>query len=198
MKKLRLVPCCLLLGLALFTTGCSRCESPKERILQGLERRELLREDREYRRLVGELSDARVAAASVALSRSICYGHCQAFFLALRGNGAVELWHDVGPNDVLARKSRRPDATRSIPMDKLRQLIARFERVKFRTVPDPYPDGGADDSQATLLELVLDGQTTSYEYWQSNLRYEVLEEQVIAASGFTEAELTPREHQRDR
>jgi hypothetical protein len=198
MKKPRSFPGCVLVALALLTAGGTGCESTKREILQGLERRELLREDKEYRRILGELSDARVAAASVVLSRSHCYGHCQPFFLALRGNGTVELWHDVGPNDRLACKSRRPNATRSISTDKLRKLIARFERVKFRTVPDPDPGGGADDGQAVMLELTLDGQTTSYETWAWNLRYQVLEEQIVATSGFTGAELAPKEHQGSR
>jgi hypothetical protein len=91
----------------------------------------------------------------ITLKRSLCFGTCPFYSIEIRGTGNV-LYRG---SDCVALRGEKAD---TIPVKRVRKLVAAFERAEFFALRDSYRSRVTDIPTFTL-SLSLDGKQKSVE-----------------------------------
>lgn len=88
----------------------------------------------------------------ISLERTLCYGRCPVYSITIYGDGTVRY---EGKEHVNVKGSQ----ARVINQERVRQLVAEFERVGYFSMNDAYTAYMITDAPSVITSITIDGRT---------------------------------------
>jgi len=92
-----------------------------------------------------------LSSVSVTLKRTACYGWCPVYSVAIHGNGLVEYLGEVHV-DVPGPQTAR------IPPQRVKDLLTRFEEIRFFDLKEKYFET-CTDMPTAIISISVDGRS---------------------------------------
>jgi hypothetical protein len=110
-----------------------------------------------------ELSDAEMKTLSISLTRTACMGDCPEYSVRVWGDGRVEYEGFANVKTVKKRQSQ-------LAADKVRALLAEFDKDKFWEIDPIYSEAGCTgtycfDWPSTTIEVTIGGASHRIEHF---------------------------------
>ncbi|MFC2068385.1 DUF6438 domain-containing protein [Chloroflexota bacterium] len=97
----------------------------------------------------------------ITLERTACFGTCPVYKLTIYGDGRVIY---EGMRFVKVEGT----ATTSISEDKIKQLIAEFQKIDYFSLKDSYEERNATDMPSAFTSLTVDGKTKATRHYHGD------------------------------
>ena len=94
----------------------------------------------------------------ITLERTACFGVCPVYKLIIYGDGRVVY---EGIRFVRIEGTR----TTTISEDKIKQLIAEFQKIDYFSLKDSYEERNATDMPSAFTSLTVDGKTKTVRHY---------------------------------
>ncbi|MFC2032627.1 DUF6438 domain-containing protein [Chloroflexota bacterium] len=97
----------------------------------------------------------------ITLERTACFGVCPVYTLTIYGDGRVVY---EGIRCVRIEGTR----TTTISDDKIKQLIAEFQKMDYFSLKDSYEERNATDMPSAFSSLTIDGKTKTVRHYHGD------------------------------
>ena len=97
----------------------------------------------------------------ITLERTACFGVCPVYTLTIYGDGRVIY---EGMRNVRIEGIR----TTTISEDKIKQLIAEFQKIDYFSLKGSYEDRNATDMLSAFTSLTVDGKTKTVRHYHGD------------------------------
>lgn len=97
----------------------------------------------------------------MTLERTVCYGICPEYKLTIYGDGNVE---------YEGRRFVKIEGKKAITIseEKVRQLLAEFQRIDYFSLEDSYEELMATDMPSAYTSLTIDGKTKTVRHYHGD------------------------------
>jgi len=97
----------------------------------------------------------------ITLERTACFGTCPIYKLTIYGDGRVIY---EGMRFVKVEGT----VTTTISEDKIKQLIAEFQKIDYFSLKDSYEERNATDMPSAYTSLTVDGKTKTVRHYHGD------------------------------
>ena len=97
----------------------------------------------------------------ITLERTVCFGYCPDYTLTIKGDGTVTY---EGRQFVTIEGTR----TTTVSEEKIRQLLAEFEKVDYFSLKDNYVERTITDAETVITSITVDGKTKTIEHYHGD------------------------------
>lgn len=108
-----------------------------------------------------------ISDAVITLQRTVCYGTCPDYEVAIYGDGTVVY---AGNNFVVVEGKR----TYSVPAEDVLRLVQLFYEIDYFSMDDRYEES-VTDLPSTTITITIEGETKSVYMYGMNLPSELIE-----------------------